>query len=53
LLFDKDGNIARSGKIVNEVLEGLNNLSYFKLPPPKSLWRDYIEKEIYPLLNVS
>lgn len=52
LLFDKDGNIARSGKIVNEVLEGLNNLSYFKLPPPKSLWRDYIEKEIYPLLNV-
>ncbi|XP_045203224.2 anhydro-N-acetylmuramic acid kinase-like [Mercenaria mercenaria] len=50
-LFDKDGQLARSGKIVSEVLEKLNDLSYFRQPPPKSLWRDYIEKEVYPLLN--
>lgn len=53
LLYDKDGQIAKSGKVVPQVLEKMNGLSYFDQLPPKSLWRNYIEKEIYPLLNVS
>lgn len=51
MLFDKDGQLARSGKVVPRLLDKLNSLSYFEQSPPKSLWRDYIEKEVYPLLN--
>lgn len=53
LMFDVDGALARSGKILPHVLDQLNNLSYYKEPPPKSLWRNTIETEIFSLLEVS
>ena len=54
--YDKDGELAASGKIHNELLETLNALGYYHMPPPKSLGREWIEKEILPMLihyNVS
>ncbi len=48
--FDTNGNIAKKGKIITELLKGLNNLSFYKQTPPKSLSREWVEKSIDPLL---
>ncbi|MGB4655289.1 MAG: anhydro-N-acetylmuramic acid kinase [Bacteroidales bacterium] len=53
LPYDKDGNIAKSGTIDNELLQKLNNLSYYKAEPPKSLGREWVEENILPLINSS
>lgn len=53
LSFDKDGDIARSGNLISEVLNLLNNASYYSEEAPKSLWREYIESDIFPILDVS
>ncbi len=37
--FDRDGRIARSGRVAAEVLERLLSHPYFRRPPPKSLDR--------------
>ena len=49
--YDKDGGIAAAGKIHTELLETLNGLGYYHMPPPKSLGREWIEKEILPMLT--
>ena len=38
--YDKDGNHARSGKILSELLNRLLSHSYFELKPPKSTGRE-------------
>ena len=50
-LFDKDGEMAASGNINDELLQTLNNLGYYHMQPPKSLGREWIEKEIIPMLT--
>jgi anhydro-N-acetylmuramic acid kinase len=50
-LFDKNGEIASSGSTNFELLQTLNNLGYYHLKPPKSLGREWIEKEILPMLT--
>ena len=50
-LFDKDGEMAASGHINYELLQTLNGLGYYHLQPPKSLGREWIEKEIIPMLT--
>lgn len=50
--YDKDGEIARSGKIDHELLHKLNDLPYYALKPPKSLGREWIENEFLQVLNV-
>lgn len=52
-LFDKDGEIARNGTVIQEVLNKLNGLSYYREEAPKSLWKDYIESDVFPVLDVS
>lgn len=52
-LFDRDGDIARNGKIIPELLKQLSAVSYYKEKAPKSLWKDDIESDIFPLLDVS
>ncbi len=37
LAYDKDGMLAKSGKIISELLEELNADEYLRLPAPKSL----------------
>ena len=49
LEFDKNGSTAKKGQIITELLEALNNLSYYKKRPPKSLAREWVDEFISPL----
>lgn len=51
LEFDRDGNLARRGKIDARLLEQLNALDYYQQEPPKSLGREWVEKQVFPLIN--
>lgn len=51
--FDENGRMASAGRIDNDLLDILNSLNYYKTPPPKSLGREWIEKEILPLLGLA
>lgn len=41
--YDKDGDLARSGKVNFDLLKKLNNSPFFMQEPPKSLGREYFE----------
>ena len=49
--FDKNGDFAKSGNLIPELLNKLNKLNYYKQKPPKSLAREWVEKNINPLLT--
>jgi anhydro-N-acetylmuramic acid kinase len=49
--FDRDGDMARQGKILPDLLKKLNNLSYYTANPPKSLGIEWVLQNIYPLLS--
>lgn len=49
--YDKDGDLARSGHLNPELLEELEGLSFYKLPPPKSLGIEWVNKEVLPVLK--
>jgi len=51
--FDENGKLASEGHIDSNLLNTLNALSYYKTIPPKSLGREWIEKEILPLLRLA
>ncbi len=51
--FDDGGNLARQGNISYELLHKLNALTYYKLSFPKSLGLEWVQKEVYPLLENS
>jgi anhydro-N-acetylmuramic acid kinase len=48
--YDDDGLLAQKGKIDKKLLNRLNSLEYYSLPAPKSLGREWVEKNIEPLL---
>jgi anhydro-N-acetylmuramic acid kinase len=50
--FDSNGDMASTGVIHNELLQTLNQLGYYHLHPPKSLGREWIEKEVLPTLSL-
>lgn len=49
--YDADGNIARNGQISTSLLEQLNQLDYYKQLGTKSLGREWIDSEFFPILN--
>ncbi len=49
--YDEDGKIARSGKLIPELLEDLNKLDFYTQNPPKSLGREWVEEHVLPLLH--
>lgn len=49
--YDKDGELARSGKICKGLLDKLNNLSFYTQAGPKSLGREWVEDEVIPLIE--
>ena len=49
--YDKDGLVARSGKVNAKLFEALNNLEYYHLPAPKSLAQEWVDAQVTPLLN--
>jgi anhydro-N-acetylmuramic acid kinase len=51
--FDDKGNLAKSGKYLMQLGQELNNLAYYKQRPPKSLGFEWVQKEIFPLLEAS
>ena len=51
--YDKDGQWAAKGKIDLVLLRKLNQLSFYKTKFPKSLGREWIEKEVFPLIHRS
>ena len=51
LEFDRNGENARKGNLIPELLDKLNNLTYYKRSPPKSLGREWVEEFIYPLFR--
>ena len=53
LEYDKDGGIARGGSINRPLLQSLNNLPFYKQAGPKSLGREWVEKEVLPLIEAA
>ncbi len=51
--YDKDGLLAAKGKVDNDLLKKLNALGYYKAKPPKSLGREWVEKEFMPIIYSS
>ncbi|MGE0089226.1 MAG: anhydro-N-acetylmuramic acid kinase [Bacteroidales bacterium] len=49
--FDKDGEIARSGNFCKELYQELNELDYYELSFPKSLGREWLEGNFFPVLD--
>lgn len=49
--FDKDGEIARKGKIDKILLNELNNLTFYKAPIPKSLGFEFVRQFIFPIVD--
>ncbi|MBK6265554.1 anhydro-N-acetylmuramic acid kinase [Marivirga sp. S37H4] len=51
--YDKNGEISASGTMKPELLQELNQFSYYEQTLPKSLGLEQIEKDIYPLFKNS
>ena len=51
LEMDRDGNIASRGKVDKDLLDKLNALKYYSQKPPKSLAREWVEKNVFPLID--
>lgn len=49
--YDENGEIARSGKIDQKLLYGLNDLDYYKQPFPKSIGYEWFIADIKPLVD--
>ena len=53
LKFDKDGEIARGGKVQLELLDALQKLDFFEKVYPKSMSNEWIRTEVLPLFTES
>jgi anhydro-N-acetylmuramic acid kinase len=51
--FDKDGQLARKGTPQPGLLTKLNDLEFYKQPPPKSLGREWLNSTVFPLLETA
>lgn len=49
--YDPEGAIARSGKIISEVLDRWNSLEFYAMDYPKSLGREWFEKQFLKYLE--
>jgi len=49
--FDDKGEIASSGNLIKEMSEELNRLTYYNSNPPKSLGKEWVLKNIYPIIE--
>ena len=51
LAYDKNGELGKQGKINSELLERLNQLKFYRQNPPKSLGREWMENEFFPVID--
>lgn len=49
--FDKNGEFAKKGTLHLPLLEALNNLEFYKKQPPKSLGLEWVQNQIYALVD--
>ncbi len=49
--YDESGSIARSGKLIPALYDTLNALPFYKKAAPKSLGREWVDTEIFPILE--
>ena len=49
--FDNNGDFAKSGKLIHNLLQQLNSLKFYNQNPPKSLGREWAEQNINPLIK--
>ena len=52
-VYDRGGELARSGSVNKGLLDELNNLGYYQLPFPKSLGYEWFCDEVIPILEAS
>ena len=51
LLFDKNGEMARQGKVSEALLHELDSWDYYSAPAPKSLDKDTLFSVLLPIIN--
>ena len=49
--YDVDGKIAAKGRLHPPLLEALNELDFYKKQPPKSLGLEWVQSEVFPIIN--
>jgi len=49
--FDENGRLGSVGQIIKPLLTELNALNYYQKKAPKSLGREWVEKEVLPLFD--
>lgn len=49
--YDFNGDLGKTGQVISEMLQELENLEYYIQPSPKSLGREWFESHIMPILN--
>ena len=49
--YDNNGQIARTGKVDQDILNQLNSWQYYAVHPPKSLDKETLLSELLPLIN--
>ncbi len=51
--YDAGGELGRKGQVSKELLEQLNELAFYRQPPPKSLGREWMNECFLPLMAAS
>ncbi len=49
--YDENGELARQGILNQPLLEALNKLDFYHLPPPKSLGKEWVLSNVHPVLQ--
>jgi anhydro-N-acetylmuramic acid kinase len=49
--FDKNGELGKNGHINIQLLHQLNNLEFYRIKPPKSLGREWVESCFLPVIK--
>ncbi|HKL32856.1 MAG TPA: anhydro-N-acetylmuramic acid kinase [Tangfeifania sp.] len=53
LPFDKDGELSKKGNVNKQLLNQLNNLPFYKQKPPKSLGKEWMDTQFFPVIKES
>ncbi len=48
--FDRNGDIAKTGRIISETLLKLNSIEFYQMNPPKSLGTEWLDDQFYKFL---
>jgi len=51
LEYDSEGNLAKAGNLIPELLSALDNLEYYQKKAPKSLGIEWVNEQIFPLFD--